>query len=279
MKRTNGELKLLFRKKRNGQTYLSKQFYVLPLQITVPYYQDNDGTAFLNPLNMGGGVMGEDHLRTEIELEENSQVLFTNLSATKIFKSHEDEYSLLENEFTVGKDAQFEYLPDYCIPYEEADVEQKTIIRLKESSYLFAVDHITPGRVSSGEQFAYRRYMTDFKLYIEDRLAAIERADIRPNQMDLTRIGMLGEYRDYVTVFIYCDHIGEDYMAALRALMAEQMSGERNSNCGCSLIEKNLVTVKMLGDSNIAMRKAVDKVWRLSREMLLGKPGVRLRKT
>ena len=121
--------------------------------------------------------------------------------------------------------------------------------------------------------------MTDFKLYIEDRLAAIERADIRPDQMDLTRIGMLGEYRDYVTVFIYCDHIGEDYMAALRALMAEQMSGERNSNCGCSLIEKNLVTVKMLGDSNIAMRKAVDKVWRLSREMLLGKPGVRLRKT
>ncbi len=96
MKRTNGELKLLFRKKRNGQTYLSKQFYVLPLQITVPYYQDNDGTAFLNPLNMGGGVMGEDHLRTEIELEENSQVLFTNLSATKIFKLQQGRPNVLD---------------------------------------------------------------------------------------------------------------------------------------------------------------------------------------
>ena len=86
MKKTTGELSLLFRKKKNGQTYLAEQYYKLPLQVMRAHYQDSDGTAFIYLLNPSGGVLQHDRLLTEITLEEGSRVYAVSYTHLDVYK-------------------------------------------------------------------------------------------------------------------------------------------------------------------------------------------------
>lgn len=272
MEKPNGELRLTFRKKQSGRTFLARQFYSLPLQITVPYYQDDDGTAFLALLNMGGGIFGSDYFRTQVLVEDGAKALITNLSATKIYKALGDDCSLLENEFSVGENAALEYMPECCVPFENSASFQKNTFRLKKSSFLFATDFVTPGRIDMGEKFSYRKYASDFKIFVDDRLIARERADVRPDDMNISGMGILEGYNNYVSIFIYCGKMNNEFIKEAKAVETEGVY------YGCSRVDENLVIVKMLGDSTENIKRAIEKVWDVSRKAFLGKNKVYLRK-
>ena len=77
MENPTGRLSLVFRKRADGRTAIAQQYFRLPLQILNPYYQDDDGTAFVYLLNPSGGILQNDRLLTELTLEENSRALIT----------------------------------------------------------------------------------------------------------------------------------------------------------------------------------------------------------
>ncbi len=274
MAKTKGELRLTFRKRSSGKTYIAKQFYKLPLQITIPYYQDDDGTAFLMLLNMGGGVFGGDHYVTDITVEDDARVLITNVSATKIYKALEGDSSLIENVFSVGEKAVLEYMPECCIPYRDSDSCQKTEFRLRKSSFLFATDFVTPGRLDMGEKFSYRKYISDFRIYVDDRLIATERAILKPEDTEMDRKGIMEGHNDYVSVFIYSEDVNEAFVKKLNDICV----AAEDIRCGASMIDEGLAVVKMLGDDADIINDLIKKLWHASRMELLGKPGVGLRK-
>ena len=274
MAKIKGELRLTFRKRSSGKTYIAKQFYKLPLQITIPYYQDDDGTAFLMLLNMGGGVFGGDHYRTDITVEDDARVLITSVSATKIYKALEGLSSLQENEFRVGENAVLEYMPECCIPYRDSDSCQKTVFRLRRSSFLFATDFVTPGRLDMGEKFSYRKYISDFRIYVDDRLIATERANLRPEDTEMEGTGIMEGHHDYVSVFIYCDAMNDGFVKKLNDICGEA----EDIRCGASLICDGLAAVKMLGNDADRINALIKSLWHEARMEFLGKPGVGLRK-
>ena len=274
-KKPNGELKLCFRKKQSGKTYIAKQYYKLPLQITVPYYQDEDGTAFLPLLNMGGGVLGRDYFKTRILLEKDSRAVITNLSATSIYKAKNGQISLLENEFILEDGAVLEYLPGCSIPFKDSALRQRNVFRIKKNSFLFTVDFVTPGRLDMEEVFSFRSYYSDFRLYVEDKLLVRECADVDPNPEKLGRIGFMEGFYNYISVFVYCERIDESFVQGLQRIcgMAEDVY------CGCSQIDSSLITVKILGNNASNINGLIDRVWGYARESLLNKHKVDLRRS
>lgn len=99
-----GVIRLELRKKSSGKTYLARQFYDLPLQVLPPYYQDDDGTAFVYLLNPTGGVLQGDRLLTEIKVEKDARALITTPSANKLYKMEDDHAEIL-NEIHVEEGA------------------------------------------------------------------------------------------------------------------------------------------------------------------------------
>src|SRR5258708_21664102 len=95
----DGFLRLRFA--RSGErTILAQSRFSLPLQALTPLTLA-DGASYLMLLNPTGGVLGGDHLVTEIELEAGTHACLTTPSATRIYRTTEKP-SILETGFRSG---------------------------------------------------------------------------------------------------------------------------------------------------------------------------------
>src|SRR6202051_4265479 len=125
----DGFLRLRFAR-RGLSTILAQSRFSLPLQTLTPLTLA-DGAAYLMMLNPTGGVLGGDHLVTEIEQEAETHVCLTTPSATRIYRTLEKP-AILETVIRVGEGATLEYFPDHVIPHEGSALRQS--LRVEMSS-------------------------------------------------------------------------------------------------------------------------------------------------
>lgn len=270
-----GELRLRFRRKQSGKTYMAGQYYALPLQVLPPYYLDGDGTAFVYLLNLSGGILQGDRLLTRISVEQDARVMVTTPSANKLYKM-EDGHAELQNFFDVGENAVLEYLPEYAIPYAGSEVYQENRFDLSKSSVLIASDMVTAGRADRGEVFAYNQYHSKTKIYVEGRLQAYEYARLSPADAPPGLTGVLEGYQIYASVLVCRTNLPEAFGAETRHVMDN--FNEDNLKGGVSYVTKDLAVVRLLGNSVETTQEAVLSICGAARRHLLGKDRVRIRK-
>ncbi len=273
MKNPTGELRLTFRKKQNGTTYVPGVYYTGPMKVVSPFYEDADGTAFLYLLNLSGGIVGGDRLLTDVQVEQTAQVLLTTPSANKLYKM-KGTHAEIENCFRVGERAALEYVPECSIPFALSKTFQSTTVYLEQSSYLFAVDFVTPGRMDRGEYFSYERYSSNVKIYINGILEAYEKTNLLPRETDVSQIGLMEACSHYASVYIYHQAADRMFTAKLNGKIAkyEDVKG------GASLIGEALIVIKLLGSRADHVQAVIDEIWGASRQHFLHKPAVGLRK-
>lgn len=272
MKQPTGELSLVFRKKENGQTYLANQYFKLPLQVMKPHYYDNDGTAFVYLLNPGGGIIQNDYLRTEILLEENSSVLVTTPSTTKLYKM-EDGHAKLENIITVKEGAVLEYMPEHNVPFALSETYQETEYHLDRGATLIASDMVTAGRVAKGEVFQYNLYSSRTKIYVNGKLRIYDNSRMDPKVLKMQNLGYMEGYLTNGTIYVYSQNIDDQLPAKLNSVQHEG-----NVKFAAGKIDNDLMIIRFLGDSIIDLKEMIDTVWGQLRRELLGKEPVRIRK-
>lgn len=272
MKQTTGELSLTFRKKKNGQTYLAEQYFKLPLQILTPHYQDEDGTAFIYLLNPSGGVLQHDRLCTEITVEENARVLVTTPSATKFYKM-DDGHAELVNRITVKAGGVMEYLPEHNVPFAQTKAYQENDFYLDRDCVLMAADMVTAGRVSMGEIFQYDVYSSRTRIFVDGKLRVYDNSLMKPAEMEMRKVGLMEGHLSNGTIYVYAPGLEKHVAQELNAI-----SHPKGISFAAGMIEENLMIIRFLGDSMIALRETVQNVWGCLRESILGKPAVRIRK-
>lgn len=273
MSGAEGKLKLTFKQRADGRTYLAKQFYQLPLQILPPHYQDTDGTAFIYLLNPSGGVLQNDRLCTEIYLEENSRVCITTPSANKFYKM-QDGYARVDNQFYVKRNAVLEYLPEHNVPFADSKTYQETVFCLDPKASLIAFDVVTSGRAERGERFAYDLYASRTKIFVGEKLIACENSKIEPKQAKFHGIGVLEGYDIYGTVFFYQEGLSERLSDELRLLSAQYP----DIYYGVSRMEEGLSVLKFLGKTTLETQRFLSDLWGVARKTMLRKDRVRIRK-
>ncbi len=273
MKNPTGELRLTFRKKKNGMTYVPREYYTSPMKVVSPFYEDGDGTAFLYLLNLSGGVVGGDRLFTEVKIETAAQVLLTTPSANKLYKMN-GTHAEIVNRFYVAENAVLEYLPECSIPFALSKTFQDTTFYLEQSSYLFAVDFVTPGRIDRGEYFSYKRYSSNIKIYIGDVLTAYEKTNLAPQETNASQIGLMENHNHYTAIYIYHETANKMVTAEINS----EISEHEGVKGGATLIDERLIAVKLLSDRADQMQDTIDRIWGLSRQTFLNKPAVGLRK-
>lgn len=273
MNGAEGILKLTYRRRKNGQTYLANQFYQLPLQILPPYYQDGDGTAYTYLLNPAGGVLQNDRLTIEVDLESQARALITTPSAGKFYRM-EEGFAKLENTFRVGENAVLEYWPDYNIPYADTWIEQETVFDLAASATLIASDLILPGRMESGELFRYQKYRSKTKVLVGGSLLGYESICLEPKKSPLTKMGVLEGDLIYGTVLFVAPTLSPFVVDEIR----DCFNAAQTCKGAVSLPEKNFGVVKLLGSTVESMQWMMTEIWGILRKNLLGKERARIRK-
>ena len=267
----NGQVKIVFRRNAEGKTYMARQFWKIPLQILKAHYYDVDGTAVVYSLNPAGGILQYDRLLTEIESEAGTDAVFTTPGNNKFYKMDED-CAKVWNRLYVHEGGVLEYLPEHNVPFARATVLQENEFRVEKGGVLFAADMVTAGRVASGEKFAYDRYASRTRIYIDGELALYDNCDLRPSEEDLLRTGLLDGYPTNGSLYVIADGMDPELKSRVNEL------GNEEVRLAAGNVRPDLMVVRFTGDGMIEMTAMMQRVWDVCRQSILGKPALRLRK-
>jgi urease accessory protein len=260
---------------RNGaNTILAQSRFSLPLQILTPL-TFADGASYLMLLNPTGGVLGGDHLTTEIVQEAGTHVCLTTPSATRIYRT-EEKPAIIETAIQVGDGARLEYFPDHVIPHAGSSLRQSLRVEMARGSRAILLDSMASGRVAHGERWAFTEMDSRIEVHVCGRPAYVNRTKIAPPATRPDRLGWMEEYD-------YASHLGlfangfagwTEVIAALNAAMQSVL----NVRGGATLISRGGCVVRFLARSAADMTLANGILWDAARKIFLQLPPLAHRK-
>lgn len=123
------------------------------------------------------GMAGGDQLTIAVRLDTAAHVLLTTPGSGKWYGS-DGRTAVQRVSLQVADTALLEWLPQDMILFDQARVENQLSVELSGQAAFIGWDILTLGRQSRGEQFRQGRYISQFSLKQEGRLALWERLDM-----------------------------------------------------------------------------------------------------
>ena len=269
----DGFLRLRFA--RSGEsTVLAQSRFSLPLQALTPLTL-KDGASYLMLLNPTGGVLGGDHLITDIVQEAGTHVCLTTPSATRIYRTVEKP-AILETVIHVGEGATLEYFPDHIIPHSGSALRQSLRIEMARGSRAIHLDSMASGRVAHGERWSFTEIDSQTEVLACGRPAYINRTRIVPARKRPDQVGLMEEY-DYMSCMgLFADEFTcwEEVSGALN----EELKSTPNVRGGATLISRGGCVVRFLARSASDMTLANKQLWDAARGQVAGLPPFNHRK-
>jgi urease accessory protein len=269
----DGFLRLRFARS-GGSTILAQSRFSLPLQALTPLTLA-DGASYLMLLNPTGGVLGGDHLITEIVQEAGTHVCLTTPSATRIYRTAERP-AILETVIHLEEGATLEYFPDHAIPHAGSALRQSLHIEMARGSRAIILDSMASGRVAHGERWSFSEMDSRTEVYVCDRPAYINRTRIVPATNRPDRLGWMEEF-DYLSCMgLFAD--GFTCWKEVSAALNEEMKSIPNVRGGATLVSRGGCIVRFLARSASDMTLANKKLWDAARGRVAGLPSFDHRK-
>jgi urease accessory protein len=269
----DGFLRLRFAQ-TGANTILAQSRFSLPLQALTPLTLA-DGASYLMLLNPTGGVLGGDHLVTEIVQEAGTHVCLTTPSATRIYRTAEKP-AILETVIHLDEGATLEYFPDHVIPHVGSALHQSLRIEMARGSRAIILDSMASGRVAHGERWSFTRMDSRTEVFASGRPAYINRTRIAPATKRPDRLGWMEEF-DYMSCMgLFAD--GFTGWKEVSAALNEELKSLPNVRGGATLLSIDGCVVRFLARSASDMTLTNKKLWDAARAQIAGLPPLDHRK-
>lgn len=263
----DGYLRLQF-ERRGERTILNQSRFTLPLQALTPAAIE-DGTAYLMLLNPTGGVLGGDHLVTEIIQGRDTHVCLTTPSATRIYRTSKQP-AILETVIQLYEGATLEYLPDHVIPHNGSALHQSLLVEMARGSRAVILDSFAAGRVACGERWNFRDIDSRTKVVVSGKPSFINRTRINPAVQQPQHLGLMEEFSYAACLSIFADEL-EDWLPVVTAMNAELESVPKVTG-GASLLSRRGCVVRYLASSASDLTRTNKKLWDAARELVIRLP-------
>ena len=160
----------------DGTSYVAQQAFAAPFHLSKTYW---DGDVLLvHVINQTAGLFGGDALGLRVKVEPRAGVLLSSPSAARFHPSAGRDVEL-EQHFEVKAGAFLDVYPEIAIPQRDSRAQQRTRIEVEPGGELLYLETLAPGRVASGETFAFAKYAWKTDVRLGGRL--ILRGTRRPN--------------------------------------------------------------------------------------------------
>lgn len=263
----DGFLRLRF-VRSGANTILAQSRFSLPLQALTPLTLA-DGAAYLMLLNPTGGVLGGDHLVTDIVQEAGTHVCLTTPSATRIYRTAEKP-AILETVIHLDEGATLEYFPDHVIPHTGSALRQSLRIEMARGSRAIILDSMASGRVAHGERWKFTEMYSRTEVFACGRPAYLNRTRIVPATKRPDRPGWMEEF-DYMSCMgLFAD--GFTRWKEVSAALNEELKALSNVRGGATLVSRGGCVVRLLARSASDMTLANKKSWDVARGQFAGLP-------
>jgi len=251
---------------RHGpRTILHRQSTSFPAQVVRPYYWEGSGRAHLYLLTLSGGMLGGDRLEIQVTLGPQAQVCLGTASATKVFAADAaPAEQCLSIELAPG--SSLEYLPEPTILFRGARWRQHTVVRRAADSQLLLLEAWSAGRVARPEVFQFSSLETTLQVYTDGRLSLIDRMRIVPETYPHQALG-LWEGRPHLLT-LYALQAQHPLPAWVQGV--EEQLAHGSVRAGLSQLETPGAVARALADDADSLVRAIQTLWRNTREGLWG---------
>jgi urease accessory protein len=263
----DGFLLLQF-EQRGRSTFLGKSRFTLPLQALTPLETD-DGTAYLMLLNPTGGVLGGDHLVTEIIQEAGTHVCMTTPSATRVYRTLQRP-AVLETVIKLGEGATLEYLPDHVIPHIGSALRQSLRVEMGRGSRAIVLDSLACGRVAHGERWSFAEIDSRAEIYVCGKPAYLNRTKIEPAGRHRRQIDWLGNFDYMICIGLFAE--GFENWQRVAAAMHAELETVPQVRGGVTLLSRGGCVIRYLARSASEMTRMNKKLWDAARELVVQLP-------
>jgi urease accessory protein len=171
----SGNLHLVCAAHPERGSFLAEQSFSAPIHLSKSYW--NGDTLLVNVVNQTAGIFGGDSIKTRVIVQPGARVLLSSPSAARFHPSQGRE-ARLEQAFEIRAGGSLDVFPEISIPQRDSRTFQKTVIRLEHGGELIYLETLAPGRVASGEAFAFTHYAWSTDITVGDRLVHRECASI-----------------------------------------------------------------------------------------------------
>ena len=238
----------------------------MPLQALTPLTLA-DGSSYLMLLNPTGGVLGGDHLVTEIVQEAGTHVCLTTPSATRIYRTAKKP-AILETVIRLGEGATLEYFPDHVIPHEHSALRQSLRIEMAPGSRAILLDSMASGRVAHGERWSFTELDSRTEIFARSRPAYISRMRIVPAMKRPERLGWMEEF-DYLSCMgLFADEFTR--WKEVCAAMNDELNRAPNVRGAASLLARGGCVIRFLACSASDMTLAAKNLRDAARQHVAG---------
>ena len=137
-----------------SDTVLTRAFATSPSKLIAT--KARAATCWVYAATFGGGLVGGDEIRLNVDVKREARALLTTQASTKVYRSLRPSRQTIVA--TVEPRALLAVVPDPIVCFADADFTQHQRYELHDDASLVVVDWMTSGRHASGERWAFSRY-------------------------------------------------------------------------------------------------------------------------
>jgi urease accessory protein len=251
-----GNLRLVCRAGPGRGTFLAEQFFSAPIHLSKAYW--NGDTLLVNVVNQTAGIFGGDSITAHVVVEPGARVLLTSPSAARFHPSQGRE-SCLRQIFEIHAGASLDFFPEISIPQRDSRSRQETAIEIEPGGELLYLETLAPGRVASGETFAFARYAWNTDIRVAGRLVHRERASIAPDEPNgmagLRAFFPAGYYAGLVVISPGAETWDADFARAV-----SRLSQGLSSHIAASRLNAHGWSIRLLAIDSLALRESLRRL-------------------
>ena len=169
-----------------------------PLKILTPKNHGDARWTFV--ATYGGGLVDGDAIALDVKVGENARALVGTQASTKVYKcpAGEATQTLAAH---VARGGMLVVAPDPLVPFAGAKYVQHATIRLEEEASLAWLDVLACGRAARGERWAFSRYASRTRVFVNGLLACDDALVLDAADRDLARA--MGRFDAIATVLLF----------------------------------------------------------------------------
>jgi urease accessory protein len=224
---------------RGGITVLQEEYAAAPLHVR-SVISPCRATARVLLLTTGGGLLADEQLQIDVRLGPQSHATIGAVGALRLLPAGGACRQTLSA--CLERRSRLVLLPEPLIPCAGAAYEQTTRVELHEDATFVGGEIVTPGRLASGERFAYRRLDLRTDITRQGRPALRERLILEPAAGHVQ--SALGSWTHLGTLVVVGPAATDACLARVRAHLATaQVYG------GASLPATGVIMARLLSHS------------------------------
>ena len=231
-----------------GVTILRRQSFSAPVHLSKPHH--DEGWLVVNMASPTSGLLAGDRVEVRVAVEPGARLLLTAPSASRIH-TMTTGHAEWRQDFHVAAGGTLDYWPEYLIPQAGSRYRQRSVLHGEPGGTLLWTESVAPGRVASGEIFAFTELRIATDLHVGAAHVARERYSMMKD--DATQRALLRQFSTpyYASVLCVSPQLVADDLMRISALH------DKDTWLGASRLGKTAWAVKIIASSSPSLRQAI----------------------